>query len=59
MAAEQGKETFFLFFFVIGSNEAFGIGQVLGSQFLLCFYQTFHQWAELFEQLIFTFRYRA
>ena len=59
MAAEQGKETFFLFFFVTGSNEAFGIGQVLGSQFLLCFYQTFHQWAELFEQLVFTFRYRA
>ena len=59
MAAEQGKETFFLFFFVIGSNEAFGNGQVLGSQFLLCFYQTFHQWAELFEQLVFTFRYRA
>ena len=59
MAAEQGKKTFFLFFLIAGSNEAFGVSQILSSQFLLCFYQAFYQWTKLFKQLFFTFGDRA
>ena len=59
MAAEQGKKTFFLFFLIAGSNEAFGVSQILSSQFLLCFYQAFYQWTKLFKQLLFTFGDRA
>ena len=55
VAAEQSKETFFLIFLVAGSNQALGIGKILGSQFLLCFHQTFYERTQLLEQLVLTF----
>ena len=59
VTAVQGKEALFLFFLVIRSNQAFGIGKVLRSQLLLCFYQTFHLRTELLEELVVAFGNRA
>ena len=49
VATEKSKETSFLIFLLIWSNQTFGIGQILGSQFTLCFYQTFYQRTKYFK----------
>ena len=59
MATEQGKETGFLVFFLVRSNQALGICQILRSQFALSFYQSFYQGAKHFEQLFVTLRHRT
>ena len=59
VAAVEGQETFFLLLLVVGGDEALGVGQVLGSQSLLGFHQSFYQRAELFEQLVVAFGHRT
>jgi len=59
MTTEQGKETGFLVFFLVRSYQTLGICQILSSQFTLCFYQSFHQRAKHFEQLLVTFGHRT
>ena len=59
VTAVQSEEAFFLVFLIVRCNQALGIGQVLGSQFFLSFYQTFHLRAELFEELVIAFGNRS
>ncbi len=59
MTTEQCQKSLFLIFLVIRCNQAFGIGQILGSQLFLSFKQTLYQRTELLKQLILTFRNRT
>ena len=59
MTTEQCQKSLFLIFLVIRCNQAFGIGQILGSQSTLSFYQPFNQRTKHLKQLLVAFRYRT